>query len=111
MAWNWIAPLLAIWLALSGLVRYDAAVTASVRGKGPLVAGALAERWSCATAAIGHGRELARRAAVADPKQFLTSSTVALDRVPVNVMGSCPASKRTVACLQTLRDLHVKLQV
>jgi hypothetical protein len=111
MAGNWIGPLLAIWLTLSGMARYEAPIAGSVRGKGPQVAGAQAQPWSCASATIDHARELARRAAAADLKQFLSSSASVSDCVAVIATRCSPSSRRAAACLRTLRDLHVKLQV
>jgi len=131
MASKLLAPVLALVIAVSGIVRGDAvrgdAVrwdaagwdvtrlsaigTASSSNKPTVLAAAQGCLWNCASAPVVRGRELARRTCGAGQGQFLACCTVAFNRLPSLAAVSSLCSPRTSSRLITLHHLQVKLQV
>jgi hypothetical protein len=108
MVRQWLVPLLASWIALSGVLRHDATTTTGSRDRAAAMANV------CDSAAIApavHSQDLARRVRIVGIEQFLSCGTAIGDRVATFGAVSSQAWAPAFAGWISLHHLQIRLQV
>jgi hypothetical protein len=118
MASKLVAPVLSLLIAVTGVVRWDAArwdavrwgasAAASSSDKPTVLAAAPGHLWNCTSAPVPRGRELARRTSGTGHGHFFACCTVVYNRLPSLAAVSSLSSTRTSSRLITLHHLQVK---